>query len=164
MPPKRTRNSIMLYFGLVVLVLAVVGCGSSASSVTPVAHTGTLDEVPPQEKRETEASYKAALAEAAKPKGLIADACTATTNHKLIARCKLGLEELETAYNNEEASMGEIEKDLESVDAAALNYLPRFAGERGTESDVHLAIGVAIQHLDLHAEGKELETPTEASG
>ncbi len=158
---SRTLNFVVLYFGVMVIALLLAGCGSSGSHIDSVGRTSTLDEVPPQEKHEIEARYKAELAEKAKPKGLIADSCTATTNHKLIARCKLGLEELEAAYNKGEASMGQIEKDIEAVDAAALNLLPRFNGERSTEYDVHLAIGSAIQHLDFHAEGKELETPTE---
>src|SRR5580698_3093638 len=143
---------------VLILVLAVVfaGCGTTTHA-TPPAHTSTLDEVPPQQKREIEADHKAEAAERAKPGGLISDSCTGTVNHKLIARCKLCLEELETAYNKGEAPMSEIEKDLEEVDAAVLNMLPRYPEERGTEYDVHLAIGSAIQHLDFHAEGKELE-------
>lgn len=64
MPPKRTRNSIMLYFGLVVFGLALAGCGGTSRHLDPVAHTGTLDEIEatPQEKREIKAKYKAELA------------------------------------------------------------------------------------------------------
>lgn len=150
-----TKHTTLILGGLV-LTVVFAGCGTTPHATPPV-HTSTLDEVSPQQKRETEASYKAEAAERAKPKGIISDACTSTTDHRLIASCKLGLEELSTAYNNGEASMGQIEKDLEAVDAAVLNMLPRYPEERGTEYDVHLAIGSAIQHLDLHAEGKELE-------
>lgn len=122
MPPKRTRNSIMLYFGLVVFVFALAGCGSSESTFR-VGTKPTATEIIAAE-RAAHISHVNAVAAAHAAHADMLRALHACSEHTLaraanatqLEKCTEATEILEHDFETHDLTEAEAQADLHRID------------------------------------------------
>lgn len=122
MPPKRTRNSIMLYFGVALLVVALIGCGSSESTFR-VGTKPTRTEIVAAE-RAARISHVNALAAAHGAHADMLRALHACSEHMLaraasavqLEKCTQAIEVLEHDFEAHHLTEAEARPDLDRID------------------------------------------------